>query len=98
MTVQKKALKRRKRRRKRTNKEKKQDAEEVAKKALEEQERSLYGDDLMFLDETKLFYQDFYSLFWNTWYKGNYRNLHLVVQVLQLKKNTVPSVNANISK
>ena len=86
-----------KKKKKKKEKEKKLTAEEIAKKQREEEDRNAYGDDVMILDETQIWYQDFYSLFWNKSYKGDNRNLYLLIQVLQLKKNKQPS-GANITK
>ena len=91
----KKKKKRRKRRKRR--KEKKMKQSEIARRAQIEEDRNLYGDDTFFLDEKHIWYQDFYSLFWNKWYKEKNRNLYLLIQILQLKDGVQPS-NANITK
>lgn len=93
----KKKKKKKKRRKKKKKKQKGPSPEEIAKKTQRDMDRQFYGDDTMFLDEKHTWYQDFYSLFWNKWYKENNRNLYLLIQVLQLKDGITPS-NANVTK
>lgn len=82
---------------KKSKKDKKKTQEDIEKDKKRAEDRNLFGDDTMFLDETQIWYQDFYSLFWNKWYRGDNRNLYLVIQVLQLKTGIQPS-NAGITK
>jgi hypothetical protein len=84
-------------RKKKKRREKKVSEAEMYRKLQIVEDRDLFGDDTMFLDEKQTWFQDFYSLFWNKWYKEKNRNLYLCIQVLQLKDGVTPS-NSHITK